>query len=314
MGRNYQRIKRGMVFWFNINDRVDKSKDPKVEVNGKLCKDFIQYGNRNWLVISNDKNNNESQICNIVPITSSEEKNRIPTHVVFNCRGKMLTILCEQVMTVNQCQLVDYDYTVSDDIMKAVEDALRIHYDIREKKSEYLDGIEASISHVEKIVEKIIEQKIEEVKRRENSINIEDAVLRLGEGLENLFNKSMNLTEKGEKDKVEEDNIISSCDGKEEIGEVEKKEPVVERKTQIDKFYEKYPKEKIKKEKNEVKEKPKNNDKKKTRVWTLEAMREFMNDIETMSPEDIAAKWEYSTINDVYKAKYYVRNKLEHLR
>ncbi len=106
-----------MVFWFNIDDSIDKMSDPKVVVKNREFNDCRQYGNRNWLVVSND-GGNDGSICNIVPITSSDSKSYIPTHVVFTCKGKQLTVLCEQMMTVNCVQLQEYDYTVSDELME----------------------------------------------------------------------------------------------------------------------------------------------------------------------------------------------------
>ena len=70
MGNIYQRVKRGMVFWYNIDESVNKKSNPTIEVNGKTYTDHIQYGKRMYLVVSNDDNNVASPLCNIVPMSS----------------------------------------------------------------------------------------------------------------------------------------------------------------------------------------------------------------------------------------------------
>lgn len=368
MGKAYQKIKRGMVFWFNLDESVNKYNFPKVEVRGKSFKDYKQYGSRNWLVISNDIGNNESPTCNIVPITTSETKSNMPTHVSFNCRGNIHTILCEQIMTVNQVELVDYDYTVSDDVMKKVEDALRVQMSIRDKKPEYLDGVEASMDKIESIIENIIREKVNEIaSKRAGRVDIEDAVLRLGEGLESLFSKVTSDKKEPTKEvnnvveeKIDEtvkdvDGIIKDIDksaSKEESTLKEYSEkaynngrrPYKKRgnktnsakpkntlknnnnkykgQSAVEKFYSRYgsvqkPKAEVE-EKTEVKiEEPvketKEKVKKKRRSWDEESMRSFLNDVETMQPEDVAKKWEMGTVLDMYKCKYYVKNKLDAL-
>ena len=339
MGKNYQRVKRGMVFWFDIDESVNKHSQPKVTVDGKQYSDNRQYGYRDWLVVSNDTNNSESPTCNIVPLTSSDSKSNIPTHVKFNCKGNVLTILCEQMMTINSIQLQKYDFTVDDEIMEKVEDALRVQYSIRDKKR-YTSGAEESLSKIEEIIENIIRSKVEQLKPKQaDTVEIEDAVLRIGESLEALFGKeetsSTPVSDVGKEE-------MAASEIKDEPRKVEKEERAAEsegtalnkdtctpkkpvttvkrNQSQVDKFYSKYPNLNPNKDKKEavtpdVKKTPgDSSSKKKRKVWTEESMREFLKDVDVMPPTEVAAKWEMDSVQKMYQMKYYVKNKLEGLR
>ena len=330
MGKNYQRVKRGMVFWFDIDGSVNKYSQPKVTVDGKQYSDNRQYGYRDWLVVSNDTNNLESPTCNIVPLTSSDSKSNIPTHVKFNCKGNVLTVLCEQMMTVNSIQLQKYDFTVDDEIMEKVEDALRIQYCIRDKKK-YTSGVEESLSKIEEIIENIIKSKVEQLKPKQaDTVEIEDAVLRIGESLEALFGKTESTVGdsgiSSETAKKETAMPVTEKSPEEIVKSVAKdsspvKKPVDKtNRSQVDKFYSKYPNLNPNKDKKETgsdsdSKRVVSSDKseKKRKTWTVERMREFMKDVDTMPPTEVAKKWEMDTLQKMYQMKYYVKNKLEGL-
>lgn len=132
---NDYKIRRGMVFWYDLDDNIDKNNVPPLIVKGKnnQCdqyKDYRQYGMRHWLVVSNDLGNKSAPTCNIVPMTSSSNKSQLPTHVQFSYNNEQLAILCEQPMTVNSISLQQYAFKLPHDIMAQVTRALAIQNSI----------------------------------------------------------------------------------------------------------------------------------------------------------------------------------------
>lgn len=319
MTRDYMKVKRGMVFSYNINPEVDKFNVPKIVLNnGKEIDDSRQYGYRDFLVISNDTNNSFSPTCNIIPITTSTTKSDIPTHVKFNYFGKELTVLCEQIYTIHVQELYKYEYTLSDEILSKVEDALAVQLNMN--RSRYDAGINASLDQIESIIQGIINKKVEEANRnrKANAIDVEDAVLRLGEGLMTLLGDDNTPTKKNNI-KVEEAPLTTNLKVEDTIvstpitiahSDSNKNNTVIKPaaiksskpQSQVDKFYNRYP--------NLNKDKPQSSDKPTRRKWTKESMQEFMDDANRFSPTDMVKKYNFKDTNDYYKTRYYVQNRL----
>ena len=68
----------------------------------------LQAGTRPVLVVSNNKANRHSPVINILPITGSRTKNRLPTHVEIEDCGltKRSLILAEQITSINKESLM----------------------------------------------------------------------------------------------------------------------------------------------------------------------------------------------------------------
>lgn len=64
----------------------------------------VQQGYRPVLVVSNDKNNYYSTVISVVPLTSSQTKHHLPTHVELDGFGleKPSIALCEQIMPIDK--------------------------------------------------------------------------------------------------------------------------------------------------------------------------------------------------------------------
>lgn len=79
----------------------------------------VQQGYRPVLVVSNDKNNYYSTILSIVPITSSQTKHHLPTHVELDGFGliKPSTALCEQIMPIDKHRMGDKIGEIDDPIV-----------------------------------------------------------------------------------------------------------------------------------------------------------------------------------------------------
>lgn len=58
-----------------------------------------QQADRPGVVVSNDKNNKNSQTLEVVYLTT-QPKNELPTHCTIRSTGRVSTVLCEQIHTV----------------------------------------------------------------------------------------------------------------------------------------------------------------------------------------------------------------------
>ena len=58
-----------------------------------------QQADRLGVIVSNDKNNKNSQTLEVVYLTT-QPKNELPTHCTIRSTGRVSTVLCEQIHTV----------------------------------------------------------------------------------------------------------------------------------------------------------------------------------------------------------------------
>ena len=58
-----------------------------------------QQADRPGVIVSNDKNNKNSQALEVVYLTT-QPKNELPTHCTIRSTGRVSTVLCEQIHTV----------------------------------------------------------------------------------------------------------------------------------------------------------------------------------------------------------------------
>lgn len=58
-----------------------------------------QQADRPGVIVSNDKNNKNSQTLEVVYLTT-QPKNELPTHCAIRSTGRVNTVLCEQIHTV----------------------------------------------------------------------------------------------------------------------------------------------------------------------------------------------------------------------
>lgn len=89
----------------------------------------IQGKNRPWLVVSNNLCNQSSPTYTVVPLTTAH-KTTLPTHVIINDGKLEQTILCEQIRTISANTFFNngsyYKYALSDKIMREVDEALAV--------------------------------------------------------------------------------------------------------------------------------------------------------------------------------------------
>lgn len=191
MAKDYSKVQRGQVFWFNpqVYSEVEK-----LNIKGNEYDAHIQTKTRPVLVVSNNQNNDNSYTCNVVPITS-EDKPQLPCHVIYNYAGKPQTILVEQIRTVDIISLGDYICTLSDSVMQRVEQAMMSQFSIRPSVS-YLDISLSNVStHFQELIKKILAEQgaittdKQQVKEGIPVSAIEDSALYLADAIDNLVKR-----------------------------------------------------------------------------------------------------------------------------
>lgn len=103
-------IKRGEMFYIN---------------RGGQPKGSEQYADRPAVVVSNDKNNENSNVVEIVYMTT-QPKTDLPTHVVVRSTGRVSTVLCEQVYSVSVERIGSYIGECTEKEMENIDIALMI--------------------------------------------------------------------------------------------------------------------------------------------------------------------------------------------
>ena len=301
MLRNYSRVQRGMVFWFNP-DKVYKGQMEFEGFKGKRYKTSIQHGNRPWLVVSNNEGNNSARTCNVVPITTEQGKTEIPVHVRFEFEGIPQLILVEQPRTVDIAALGEYMCTVSDEVLEQVEKAQAIQFAIRPSVT-YLDiTLDKVTTHLKNLVAYILQEKQVLIERQEELItngggavpmsNIEDAALQLGEMIEDLVGVSK----------------------PEKPAEVFKPQPA--HGSQIEKFNQRLAKSQQIKQQEQPKTQPTavgeeiTTQKRKRNSWTEESRRAYLADCDKMTPQEVMTKYGFKSVQSVFQTKYACKNAL----
>lgn len=300
MSKDFMKVKRGMVFMYDINPNISKTNVPKLKLQtGREITDCKMYGMRGYLVVSNDVNNMYSNTCNILPISSSS-RDDLPMRVKFNYQGKDLEIMCEHIYTVNTEELLRYAYTLSDEIMSQVDKALSSQLGI---VSEQERQINLSLDRLESIIQGIITQKASEIltPKKADEVDIQDAIDRISEGL---------LSKVGVPSDVIAPKSTSS---------------------QIDKFYQRYPQmrqnqDEVVRPSVKVESTPNDTEGKAgkpnsstsspapRRKWTIESMQEFMDDVSRLSPQEMVKNYGFKNMQDYFSTKYYVQNRLAKVR
>ena len=91
----------------------------------------IQYGSRPCIVISNDMQNNSSEVVLVAPVTSSASKKNIPVHVRIKEGNEIMgTVLCEQIFSVHKKKLRRLYKKIDHQTMDSINQALQLEFSI----------------------------------------------------------------------------------------------------------------------------------------------------------------------------------------
>lgn len=171
MVKCHQRVKRGQVYFYDCGKGEDKNKRHIIMVNGVEYPDCIEKGKRPWLVVSNNWVSKNNSLYTIVPLsTGGVDKPKYATHVRFNFLGSVSEILCEQIRTVNEAELVEYVSTLDDNIMEQVEQALSYYLDIRR-------SVEETPKTIKFILDSESIQAIQQILCEKLSVSMADEIL-----------------------------------------------------------------------------------------------------------------------------------------
>lgn len=85
-----------------------------------------QGGERPVIILQNNKGNQYSNTVVVAPMTTSQIKPPLPTHVVLETEGLRCTstVLLEQIRTIDKQRMSEHVGTVSDTDMKRIEKAI----------------------------------------------------------------------------------------------------------------------------------------------------------------------------------------------
>lgn len=88
-----------------------------------------QQADRPGVIVSNDKNNKNSQTLEVVYLTT-QPKNELPTHCTIRSTGRVSTVLCEQIHTVAVERIGKYIGVCTAQEMQNIDIGLMISIDL----------------------------------------------------------------------------------------------------------------------------------------------------------------------------------------
>ena len=141
-----------------------------------------QHSDRPAVVVSNDKNNENSNVVEIVYMTTQPKKD-LPTHVTMRSTGKISTVLCEQVYSVSTERIGSYIGQCTDKEMEEIDIALMISLQLDgniKTTKKYNETIKEQQQEIEYYRNKIQgmeqERKEKESEKQENTESSEDII------------------------------------------------------------------------------------------------------------------------------------------
>ena len=139
-----------------------------------------QHADRPAVVVSNNKNNENSNVIEIVYMTT-QPKTDLPTHVTVRSTGRISTVLCEQVYSVSTERVGTYIGECTDKEMENIDIALMISLQLDggiKTTKKYNETIKEQQEHEDAIAE--IEQDaavyVEENKKIANVASSEETI------------------------------------------------------------------------------------------------------------------------------------------
>ena len=108
---------------------------------------YTETGGEMWagrpaVIVSNDQNNRHAKTVEVCYMTT-RPKSDLPTHVNIHATGRMSTVLCEQITTVDKTRLQDGGMKCNSKEMAQIDEALRVSLGLPEFEQEHPDSIGA---------------------------------------------------------------------------------------------------------------------------------------------------------------------------
>lgn len=235
-----------------------------------------QDKDRPYLILSVGRFNKSSGMITAVPITT-RDRIYTPSQVMFiNERCKNNVILCEQIRSFDYQSgnyIFDFMGMISDEILEKVDVALSIHLGLHYSPI----TLKSLYDSMEAIIKSVgyMQQKVNTPKFTDEDVR------QFAEKLQSLATPLNINTDYG--DVIADMDVAYSIPPVEEVAAAE-----------------------------EVEEpKSSSNTKNKRIKWTTEKCWEFMNDVNTISIDQIMKKWDIKTKHRFYSMKHYVGSLLE---
>lgn len=131
-----------------------------------------QHADRPAVVVSNDKNNENSNVVEIVYMTT-QPKTDLPTHVTVRSTGRVSTVLCEQVYSVSIDRVGTYIGECTDKEMENIDIALMISLQLdgniktSKKYNETIKEQQEEIDRLKKEIEQLQQEYDEQIEQIE---------------------------------------------------------------------------------------------------------------------------------------------------
>lgn len=245
---------------------------------------------RPWVIISCDDNNYNSPCLSVAPV-SSKKYDGYPFHVHFvNPERGSQIIEVEQTTckSIKRFELSGshYMYTLSDEIMEKVDEAICVHFGVQTRTSRFLKQLEDGI-------DRIINTKLKELK--ELNSGSPDMIDKLTARMNDFFSE-----------------VTATNSNSENSGEDHQVPKVKNTTSQIDKFNKRYGRtEQSSSNSNSTSSSTSTPKKKSGRTtWTNELMKQYVEDCKTMSLSDVALKYGLKDSNVAAQYKYKFISKL----
>lgn len=130
-----------------------------------------QHADRPAVVVSNNKNNENSNVVEVVYMTT-QPKTDLPTHVTVRSTGRVSTVLCEQVCSVSTERVGTYIGECTDKEMENIDIALMISLQLDNAIKTAKEFYEDTITKIEQDVV----AHVEENKKIANTTQTEDTI------------------------------------------------------------------------------------------------------------------------------------------
>ena len=99
-----------------------------------------QKAERPGIIISNDINNANSTVLQVIFLTTQPKAN-LPTHVKINSSAKMSTALCEQIFTISVDRITNYMGECTPAEMAEIEKAIKISLGLNDSSSKIEESL-----------------------------------------------------------------------------------------------------------------------------------------------------------------------------
>lgn len=278
------------------------------------CKGSVLHGNRPVLIISSDMGNRTSTVVTVLKITSADARSSRSINVGFiNSDGETNVILCNQITTIDKSNLLEYMYTLSDDIIAEVEKSIDIslgrhredidtkidniytiledlkvfkanQYHNTSKDEEFISNVAGQLKELYINMAKYHDSSVEDVKK--NLISLSEANVKT----------RLNLNVPTDNDSKTDNVSIGSTNDKSEHMFVTK-DMIINDTSNVSESHTK------RKRSPNKSNKPKG-------YWTEERIKSFIEDKKTMTVEDWMTKYEYTDRQAIMKAYYTYSSKL----